>query len=156
MSLEDTIAVLGRAPIFGLMGADALRIIAFSADIRRLRAGESLFRRGERSDGGYVVMSGLIAASPLPGEEADAVHLGPGSLVGRIALFVRMQRPASATAQDASSLMRISPTLMRRVLQEFPLAAASIHAAIADDLAQLTEGLDEVKGMFDRIDGRSA
>lgn len=152
MALEDTITVLGRAPIFGLMGADALRIIAFSADTRRLRAGEVLFRRGERSDGGYVVMSGLVAASRRPGEEADAVLLGPGSLVGRIALFVRMQRPASATARDASSLMRISPTLMRRVLQEFPLAASSIRAAIADELADLSEGLDEVQQMLERIE----
>ncbi len=153
MSLEDTIAVLGRAPIFGLMGADALRIVAFSADTRRVRAGEVVFRRGERSDGGYVVMSGLIAASQLPGEEADAVLLGPGSLVGRMALFVRMQRPSSATAREASSLLRISPTLMRRVLQEFPLAAASIRAAIAHDLAELTEGLGEVQEMLERIDG---
>lgn len=152
MALEDTIALLGRAPIFGLMGADALRIIAFSADTRRLRAGEVLFRRGERSDGGYVVMSGLIAASQRPGDESD-VLLGPGSLVGRIALFVRMQRPASAAAREDSSLMRISPTLMRRVLQEFPLAAASIRAAIADDLAELSEGLDEVNEMMERIEG---
>lgn len=152
MALEDTIAVLGRAPIFGLMGADALRIVAFSADTRRLRAGEVLFRRGERSDGGYVVMSGLVSASRLPGEEADGVLLGPASLVGRMALFVRMQRPASATAREASTLMRISPTLMRRVLQEFPLAAASIRAAIVDDLAELSEGLDEVHEMMERIE----
>lgn len=153
MALDDTIAVLGRAPILGLLGADALRILAFSADTRRLRAGELLFRRGERSDGGYVVMSGLIAASQMPGDEADAVLLGPGSLVGRIALFVRMQRPASATAREASSLMRISPTLMRRVLQEFPLAAESIRAAIADDLAELSDGLSEVQEMLERIEG---
>lgn len=153
MALEDTIAMLARAPIVGLMGADALRIIAVSADTRRLRAGEPLFRRGERSDGGYVVTSGLIAASRLPGEEADAVLLGSGSLVGRIALFVRMQRPASATAREASSLMRISPTLMRRVLQEFPLAASSIRAAIAEEVAELSEGLDEVREMLERIEG---
>ncbi len=135
------------------MGADALRIIAFSADTRRLRAGEVLFRRGERSDGGYVVMSGLIAAFQRAGDEADAALLGPGSLVGRMALFVRMQRPASATAREASSLMRISPTLMRRVLQEFPLAAARIRTAIVDDLADITEGLSEVQGMMERIEG---
>lgn len=151
MSLEDTIAVLGRAPILGLMGADALRILAFSADTRRLRAEEVVFRRGERSDGGYVVMSGLVAAFRRPGDDGEAVLLGPGSLVGRMALFVRMQRPSSAAAREESSLLRISPTLMRRVLQEFPLAAASIRSAIADDLAELSEGLDEVHEMMERI-----
>jgi hypothetical protein len=44
---------------------------------------------------------------------------------------------------------------MRRVLEEFPSAAAAIEQALADDLAQLTDGLDRVRDLLLAIDGEA-
>jgi CRP-like cAMP-binding protein len=145
MSLEDDIAVLSRAPLFSLMEREALRLLAFAAETRNLRAGDMLFRRGDRSDGGYVVARGAIALDGKDdGSPADFIA-EPGSLIGQTALFVRMPRPATATAQAPSALIRVSPTLMRRVLEEFPSAAAAIHQALATDLTILAGGLERVR-----------
>ena len=149
MALDDTIATLGRTSIFELFDRDALRLIAFSAETRRLRPNEVLFREGERSDGGYIVLEGEVVATRRGSAEETAA--GPGSLVGRMALFVRIQRPATAVARERSHLLRISPTLMRRVLEEFPRSAAAIWTALEDDLAGLTEDLDRVRGMLEAI-----
>ncbi len=147
MALDDTITLLSRAPLIGLLERDALRLIAFSAETRRLRPNEILFREGERSDGGYVVLSGELAATR---DGSEAVTLaGPGSLVGRLALFLRLKRPSSAVARERSNVIRISPTLMRRVLEEFPAAAVSVRDAVADDLDELSEGLDRVRRLLD-------
>ncbi len=51
MALEDDIAALSRAPLFGQLEMDAMRLIAFAAESRNLKAGEVLFRKGERADG---------------------------------------------------------------------------------------------------------
>jgi hypothetical protein len=41
--------------------------------------------------------------------------------------------------------MRVSPTLMKRVLGEFPAAAAALHQALAVDLSMLSGGLERVR-----------
>ena len=144
MALDDVTAALRHAPLFGSLSRDALRLLAFSADTRRLRRNEILFRKNDRSDGGYVVTTGAIVV----GAEADGqepVLAGPGSLIGQIALFVRMQRPATAIAREASSVLRISPTLMRRVLQEYPEAASGMRNVLAQDLDDFTGDLDRAR-----------
>ena len=61
MSLEDDMALLATRALLAGMERDALRLLAFAAETRQLRAGDVLFRKGDVSDGGYVVASGAIA-----------------------------------------------------------------------------------------------
>ena len=162
MALEDDIAILSGAPLFNLLERDALRLVAFASETRSHAAGDVLFRKGERSDGGYVVRSGAIALDAGDdgqdsGKEASGGTLafvaGPGSLVGQAALFARIQRPATATAREPSVTIRITPGLMRRVLEEFPNAAAALQEAMADELDRLSEGLERVRQQLIAIDG---
>ena len=149
MALDNnTIAALRRTPVVGLLEHDALRVIANVADARRLRAGEVLFRQGDRSDGGYVVTSGAISVG-REGHEEETALLGPGSLIGEVALFLRMQRPATAIAREPSSVLRISPTLMKRVLQEYPSAADGMAQVLSRDLEGLAAGLTRVERLFE-------
>lgn len=143
MALDDTIGLLAQTPLFGLLERDALRLLAFSADARRLRAGEVLFRRGERSDGGYVVLEGELTV--FRNETEPGIVAGPGSLLGQVALFVRLPRPSTAVASAPTRVLRISPTLMKRVLQEFPSGAAELRNAVAAELDELTAGLERVR-----------
>jgi CRP-like cAMP-binding protein len=149
MALENTIAVLRRAPVLGLFEDEALRVLANVADARRLRPDEVLFKQGDRSDGGYVVTSGLIAVAREGNGEADIALLGPGSLIGELALFLRMQRPATAVAREASSVIRVSPTLMKRVLQEYPSAADAIAEVLSRDLEGIAAGLARIERLFE-------
>lgn len=143
MALTDDIAVLARAPLLGLLDQDALRLLAFAAETRRLRAGDVLFRQGDRSDGAYVVGQGTIRLDP--GEGGEIVEVGPGSLIGQSALFTRVRRPATAVAAEPSQVLRIPPALIRRVLEEFPGAATAIRAALAAELADLSGGLEDLR-----------
>jgi CRP-like cAMP-binding protein len=146
LALDDTIALLKRAPLIGLFDPDALRLLAFSAETRPVRDGEVLFSRGDRSDGGYVVLSGTIGITPWPGE--PEIVVGPGSLIGQAALFARIDRPGTATARGETEVLRISPTMIRRVLAEFPAAAQGMRDAMAADLQGLTADLTR---MGDRL-----
>jgi CRP-like cAMP-binding protein len=145
MALEDDIATLSRAPLFGLMERDALRLLAFAAEHKTLRAGSILFRKGDRSDGGYVVSRGSFALNAGEATGPALSTAGPGSLIGQTALFVRIERPATAVAREPSVVMRVSPTLMKRVLGEFPAAAAALHQALTVDLSMLSGGLERVR-----------
>ncbi|MCJ2027798.1 cyclic nucleotide-binding domain-containing protein [Methylobacterium sp. J-067] len=145
MGLDDDIAILAAAPVFGFLDRDALRLLSFAAERRELRAGDRLFGRGEPADGGFVVMSGTIRLEP---KGSEPVRASRSALIGHLALFVRGERPCDAVAEGPCELVRITPTLMRRVLEEFPSAAQAIHDAMALDLVTFTDDLDRVRAKF--------
>lgn len=151
----DDLAILSRAPLFSLMEAGALRLLSFAAEHKRLAPGEVLFRKGARADGGYVVAEGELVLDPTGDGSAEFVA-GPGTLIGQAALFVRQHRPVTATAREPSLLLRISPTLMRRVLEEFPAAALAVHRTLAVELDELSAGLEQVRERLMRIDAGPA
>jgi CRP-like cAMP-binding protein len=155
MALDDDIAILSVAPLFSLLDRDALRLVAFAAESRQMRAGDMLFRKGDQSDGGYVVTRGAVALDAQDDGSPATFIAAPGAVIGRAALFTRIERPATATAREPSTVIRISPSLMRRVLEEFPNAAAAMRAAMSDELAVLSRGLEEVRQKLLAIDGDS-
>jgi CRP-like cAMP-binding protein len=134
------------------MEPDALQLLWFAAERRALIAGDVLFRRGDRADGGYVVTEGAIVLD-AKGDGTVAFVAEPGALIGQAALFVRQHRPATATAREPSSVVRISPTLMRRILQEYPAAAEAVHRELASELSELSGNLERVRRRLLAIDG---
>ncbi|WP_332698802.1 cyclic nucleotide-binding domain-containing protein [Bosea sp. (in: a-proteobacteria)] len=154
MALNDDIAFLARQPLLSLMDRDALRLVAFAAESRTLRAGDVLFRRGEGSDGAFLVISGAIALNREDdGRPADEIA-GPGSLIGELALFAALERPATAMAREPSQVMKLSRSVMRRVLAESPDSAAALAHAIEERLKEFTGELASVGMSLRAIDWR--
>ena len=148
MGLDDDIAILADAPVFGFLDRDALRLLTFAAERRDLADGDLLFARGDPADGGFVVLSGTIRLIPRHAA-AEPVRAGRSALIGQLALFVRGTRPTEARAEGIAAVIRITPTLMRRVLEEFPDAAQAVYATLADDLAAFVTDLDRVRALLD-------
>lgn len=134
MALDDDIALLARQNLLGLMDRDALRLVAFAAESRILRAGDVLFRAGESSDSAFLVISGAVALMPGDdGQPADEIA-GAGALIGEMALFAAIERPVTAIAREPTQVMKLSRSVMRRVLGESPGSAQAIADAISDRL----------------------
>lgn len=142
MGLEDDIAKLSRIPTLAGLEPEALRLIAFSAETRLLRAGDILFRKDEPSNGGFAVLSGSIAldASDDPGSGAARIVRAPG-MIGETALLTQTVRPATAIAREPASVLRISRPLFHRVLGEFPASAAALRHSLGARLRQFTAEL---------------
>src|SRR5665213_2455963 len=121
MSLGDDIRNLSRIPLFGELEPEALRLIAFAAETRILRAGHVLFHRGEESDCGYIVLTGSIALD-VAGDGTPAGQIvGPHTLIGEIALISPTERPVTAIAREPSTVLKVSRALFHRMLKEFPM-----------------------------------
>ncbi len=148
MALDNDIDVLARQPLLGLMPREALRLLAFAAETRLLRAGDVLFRRGDRAEGGYLVMTGAIALDPRDDGSPAAEVAGPGFLLGETALFTEAERAATAIARETTAVLKINRTVVTRVLGEFPEAAAVLHRAIADRVRTLSDELETVGRMI--------
>lgn len=141
MALEDDIANLRRIPLLEDFDTEALRLLAFSAETRLLRAGDALFRRGEASDGGFILTSGSIALEKHDdGRPAEKI-LRPYTLLGETALIAETIRPVTAIAREPSTILKISRILFLRILDEFPATAARVRARVASRLTQFAKEL---------------
>ena len=153
MKLQGDLATLQQQPLLALMETEALRLLAFSAESRILRAGDILFRRGDASDGGYLVVSGSIALSLSETGQATQI-IGTGGLIGEMALFTVVERPATAMAREPSQVLKLPLAIMRRVLVEFPDSAARLAGAISQRLSDVSREISGVRTALRAIDGR--
>ncbi|HEY1885856.1 MAG TPA: Crp/Fnr family transcriptional regulator [Roseiarcus sp.] len=145
MRLDDDVLRLGRTRPFDLLPREAVQLIAFSCEKRRLRAGEALFFAGETADSGYFVHSGAIILLKDGAEPKAERRVGPGALIGESALYAPTTRSVSARAAEDAVVMRIPQETFRRVLAEFPAGAETIRAALAARTRRLVDGLEATR-----------
>lgn len=152
MALDEDMALLARQPLLSLMDRDALRLLAFAAESRILRAGDVLFRSGEPSDGAVLVVSGAVALTMQDDGKPSSEIVGPGALIGELALFTSVPRQVTAIAREPTQVMRLPRSVMRRVLGESPDSAEAIAAAIGARLQGFVGELSAVQEALNAID----
>ena len=144
MTIEDDIAFLERIPILRRLGAPALRILAIGAESRDVEAGQVLFAAGDAADGAYVVQRGSFTLKPARASDSEVVA-GPGTLLGESALVAETKRPATATAREASTVMRISRAMFLKMLEGYPEAAYRMRDMIAGRADQWAREMENVR-----------
>jgi CRP-like cAMP-binding protein len=144
MKLDDVVYVLKAVPIFRRVEAEALRVLVFSATRRQVRAGETLFRRGETSDGGFLVLEGEVILDATDDGSPSRHAFGPGALIGQTALFSTVERPATAIIRSAGSLLVFPRELMLRVMENYPQSAVAMREALAEEMKVLAGTLQRL------------
>jgi len=144
MTIEDDIAFLERIPILRQLGAQGLRILAIGAESYRVEPDQVLFAAGDVADGAYIVQQGSFSLRPQWGGEADVIA-GPGTLLGESALLAETRRPATATARESSTVLRISRTMFLKMLEGYPDAAQRLREMIAARADQWARDMENVR-----------
>jgi CRP-like cAMP-binding protein len=147
MTIEDDISFFERVPTLSLLGRQALRIIAIGAETRYIHGGEVLFSAGEEADGAFVVQEGQFVLEAGGAEEE--VTVGPFTLLGETALFTETRRPATATALEPSTVLRIPRPLFIKMLDTFPDAARKLRDTLATRLDQSARDISSVRAVLD-------
>jgi CRP-like cAMP-binding protein len=150
MSIEDDISFLERVSTLSLLGREALRILAIGAESRYVHDGDVLFREGEVADAGYVVQEGAFTLASGNARTGIApITVGPGALIGELALLTETVRPATATATEPSSVIRIPRKLFLKMLEGYPDAARRLREVIALRATQAMHEIANVRPAFD-------
>jgi CRP-like cAMP-binding protein len=145
MAIEDDIAFLERIPTFAHLGFSALQIIAIGSETKHLEDGEVLFRAGETTDAGFVIQAGSLKLTKHDPRRSDpSVTLGRGALIGELALVTETVRPVTAIAAEPTTVIRISRSLFRKVLEGFPEAARLMRDRISERANQASEEIARV------------
>jgi len=148
VGIEDDIGFIERVPTLRMLGRTALRILAIGAESRYVHQGEVLFKAGDPTDCGFVIVDGSFRLEAGPKMIGEIVA-GPGTLLGELALLAETKRPATATATEPSTVIRISRSLFLKMLEGYPDAAQVLREQITVRVEQATVEMRDVRALLD-------
>jgi CRP-like cAMP-binding protein len=150
MSLEDDIAFFEQVPTLAALGRQALRVLAIGAESKHLANGAVLHYAGEIAEGAYLVQEGSLLLEPGTFSEGREYTVGPGTLIGELALITEMRVPATAIAKEPTVLIRIPRSLFRKMLEGYPDAAEKLRDILSSRLTTWTRDLAGVRRRLDK------
>ena len=114
------------------LSAEARQELEESAEEVLLSAGETLFVAGDVADAAYSLVSGRLEVDV----DGSAVRLlGPGAVIGELALLTSGTRSATVRARRDSRLLRLRPESLLTVMERHPGAGGAVARVLADQLA---------------------
>jgi CRP/FNR family transcriptional regulator len=108
-----------------------------------LRKGKMLFERGAAGDGCYWLHQGVVAicASSASGEQRTLAILGPGALIGELAMIDGLPRSAGVQAVRDCTLTFVSRASFTALLGRHPDLYQEIVATLSARLRQSDENM---------------
>lgn len=113
-----------------------------------LEPGDVLVREGDVTDDIYFVESGALTASVLSdaGATVRIRTMGPGAVIGEVALYAHRPRSASVVAESPSTLHRLSRSSLEAMVRDDPDTAARLQSWFAERMAdRLSDNLRIVR-----------
>src|SRR5687768_6814040 len=130
--MDATAAFLADVPLFGGAVSDAIDEPASGVEPVRLRARERPFAAGEPAERLFVVRSGrLEVVAEVDGEERVVRVVGPGAVLGELALLTGSSRSALVRAVRDSELLALDAERWEALLGAHP----ALGLAVARELA---------------------
>ncbi len=149
MALDDDIRILSGVRLFEGFTQDQLRLLAFGAETTRLQQDRKLYREDDDADSAYVVVKGRISLyREADGERVEVGSVGPGAMLGELALIAETRRLTSAAAETDAEVLRLNRAMFRRILEEYPETAEALHRRISEDLQALIRRIEELAPRF--------
>ena len=123
-------------PIFAELTPDELTAVTALAEEVEFPAGYPLMIEGIPATEMAVVISGSVVVRK--GNETVA-QLGPGEVIGEIALLSRRRRTASVVTAEDSTLWVLEADGFDQVLADHPSVGPKVLRVVAERLADLEE-----------------
>jgi uncharacterized membrane protein len=134
--------MLEDVELFEHLNADDRATLAEVIDLRKLAAGDTLFRVGEPGESLYVVRSGEVELfiRDTAGQRIPLAIVGTGEVFGELALLDRSPRTATAIAMSDAALLELDRDDLLLLFQRSPAAALRLLAA----MGRMTRKADEL------------
>ena len=131
--VDQFVAHLATVPLFAQCSRHDLAEIGRFVDEIDVPEGRELMAEGDVGHEAFVVVEGTATVTRA-GE--TIAHVGPGAVVGEMALIDRVPRNASVTATSPMKLLVIGKREFSGLLDESRSFRESIMAALADRVRQ--------------------
>jgi CRP-like cAMP-binding protein len=145
LSREDNRKLLASVPLFAGLGQKEIDGLGGVARVKRYKAREEVFHKGDAGAQLYVVIGGRLKAltTSLDGDDVVFGVMGPGEVFGEIALLSEHPRTATVTAIDACELLILDRRDLLAFLRSNPEASIKLLGLLADRLKGVSEFLED-------------
>lgn len=135
---------LHLSDLFDRFGSDALKDLESELELFTLNGGEVLFHEGNEGDALYLMLQGRLAVSVRSAnlDEALVATLGPGEIVGEMAMVTGEPRAATVTAIRDTQLARLTKSGFEQFQRKHPIVASQIiNNTLAERLREANTGV---------------
>jgi CRP-like cAMP-binding protein len=109
--------LLRAVPLFSGMTDRALAAVAELGDESSAAAGEVLVRQGDPGDAAYLIVDG---SARVEQDGREIATIGPGAIVGEIALLDGRERTATVTCTSDSRIVVVRRDAFEQLMDGFP------------------------------------
>ena len=113
---------LATTPWFKDLPIELQDYLVARSDLVRLKKGQPLYRRGERSFGLYAILDGALSIGTVgaDGKEALLAVLGPTAWIGEVSMFDGLPRPHDASAIGKTLVLHVPGPALETLLGAHP------------------------------------
>ncbi len=131
-------------PLFGPMGDKGRGLLAVNAEVKKTRAGATIFTKGEAGDSMFIIVAGHVCVYlDDPARCEPVAVLGAGDTFGEMSLFTGEPRTATVLAgkneaphkgrvDPGVELIEIRKTAVRNLLKVVPEVTQSVAEIISE------------------------
>ena len=134
----ERVSVLNRVDFFNRAPGHVLASVARIADEVPVERGTRVIERGELGDSVFVVVRGRLRVHV---DDHEIAVLGPGAVVGELAVLAPEPRTASVTALDRGLLLRIRKAAFDELLLDRPEIARGIITTLVERFRERNDAL---------------
>jgi CRP-like cAMP-binding protein len=141
MSSSIDPAFLKGSDLFESQPDEVLRAVLAQGRLDFLGAGAIVFRQGDQGDRLYIVKNGALEVLAAAADGAEAVpvaYLGPGEVLGELALLTGSPRSATVRCPEKAEVFVLDKTVFNHLLSSLPAFARGLCLVLARRLEATT------------------
>jgi CRP-like cAMP-binding protein len=113
--------------VFRNMRPGEAKKVVLLGTLRTVAAGETVIREGLAGESMFMIVSGTVKVTvDVGGKPRPLNQLGPGDVIGEMALLGGGTRSATVTATETTELLRLDEQSLERVRRRSPRIAAKL------------------------------
>jgi len=145
----DCRELLGKVSIFSSMKPNELDQLLTATTTRRLKAKQTLCRKGDPGNHLYGILSGCLKILTTGKDGRDIVFtlMGPGEVLGEIALLDGEKRSATVVAVEPTELLSLDRRALIPFFDRHPSAVISLASVLASRVRRLSDRAEDRQTM---------
>lgn len=142
----DKLAILTNHSLFGQLDVDALNRLASYSHTKSVKAGATIFERGDPGTSLFAVLRGTVKISNRSADGKDAVlnMIAAGGICGEIALLDGQPRTADAVAVSDCELMFIERRDFIPLVKQTPEIALKLIEILCSRIRHTSEQVEDL------------
>jgi CRP/FNR family transcriptional regulator, cyclic AMP receptor protein len=139
-------AALQAIPLFQILQPQELESVVAHASVRRYARGEVMLRKGDPGNAMIVILQGRVRISSMSedGREIILGVLGPGEVLGEIALLDGQERSADASALQECVVVVVERSHFLRLLHGSPDLSLRLMMVLCGRLRRLNLAMEDI------------